>query len=230
MTKYDASKPTQVGNWSGNTEITGLTEFRFFTNIKTYDAQRWTLKNCSNLKEISMPPNVTSIEKGWSAGGFLEGTKIERFTSTNILNFGKGTFTRSPFNSFCSEYKGVLDTFFLGTSCRVFASSQNQFAGCDNIETLLIRPNFIQIGKDFWRGSQANFKRFIILDDKAPAFEGNGETYLPWSSKPIYVPRGCDCSTIKNKYTGATIIECDRDKFGNLVLPFRLKKYWEPDV
>lgn len=228
MTKYDASKPTLFGNWSGNTEITGLTEFRFFTNIRATQNKKYYFIDCINLEELVLPPNFDSLDYQLSRGIVGNTPKLKHLMTPNVFKSvgigAKGSFYNSYFNSFDSEYVGVLNMKHL-ENINSYGSGQGFFRNCHNIETLVITPNITYLPKEFWSGGDA-LQRIVILGDVAPGL--SSDKAIPKLNLPVYYPKGCNYEEFKKTYTSGKYIECDRDKFGNLVLPFRLKKYWEP--
>ena len=228
FTKADAANVAnnQMTAFPHQTGLTEFTEFRFFTKVTkgNYNAYR-IFEGCNKLKFLSFPPSFTG-SSGNDGSIFRYTNSLEYFVGNvkGVATAGQA-FNESRLTRLNSEYVGCYETkgSKIDISYRVGGP----------LNTVIFNQDITSLGENSYRG-WTSIKRVIFDGMKTPPLMGTAAlAFQNTKNIPCYIPKGCDFSTwadsSKNTSTRTwTYIECDRDKFGNLVLPFRLKKYWEP--
>lgn len=136
ITVYEASKVTSLENpdtyksyFRGNTDIAFFDEFEFFTGLTGLDS--YAFADCSNLKRIKLPKNITLIEDpGYGSGcAFMNCTSLETVDlseCTVLEGIGEHAFEN------CTS----LTTFTLPASVRFI--SPDAFRYCTSLATFTI--------------------------------------------------------------------------------------------
>lgn len=230
LTKADAANVAnnQMTAFPYQTGLTEFTEFRFFTKVTqgTFNPRKGFM-GCTNLKFMSFPPSFTG-NTGVNAHIFVDVNSLEYFVGNvkGITIAGRG-FNKSKLSHLNSEYAACCET--KGSKI----SSSQGIRG--TFDTVIFNNDTETIPNEGWRG-ETHIKRIICNNEQTPPLTGIRPdlAFQKILNIPCYVPKDCDITSWTTNGNTATrtwtYIECDRDKFGNLVLPFRLKKWWEPDV
>ena len=230
FTKADAASVVngQMTAFPNQTELTEFTEFRFFTKVTqgTFNPQRGFM-GCTNLKFMAFPPSFTG-NTGANASIFNNTNSLQYFVgNVKGITIAGRTFYYSKLSRLNSEYAACCET--KGSKI----SSSQGIRG--TFDTVIFNNGTETIPNEGWRG-ETHIKKIICNNEQTPPLTGSRPdlAFQYILNIPCYVPKGCDITSWTTNGNTQTrtwhYIECDRDKFGNLVLPFRLKKYWEPET
>ena len=221
ITKGDVRRYTSIGGFRNNTAIKEFTEFRFFTGITQLG--NYVFQNASNLEKIEIPSTCHYF--GYQCFGSCN--TMKGFEATLPIKTANQTFICNKLARCNSEYVGCIEDKNKGGGEWGTLAVQSPL-----INTFIYnwegRP---RITTEFERGVY-NTRRIIINTDTFPAVAVStfftAATNSP--STVVYYSKNTDITPLRQKLTRCKYAPCDRDKFGNLVLPFRLKKWWEPDT
>lgn len=148
--------------FSENTLIETFNELADFTNLKYIGtAGKSGFYNCSNLREITLPNSLMTINDGYvySQGAFM-GTAIESiYIPDSVIAMGDATFYN------CTSLKSVR----WSSNCPEPASGTSYYARmfqeCTSLETITNFPtNVIRISSNEYNGCQNLIFDFIELD------------------------------------------------------------------
>ena len=224
LTKNDVERRPSIGRALVNNQtLIEFSEWRFFTGVTTTAGNQNNFSGATNLKILIPPPTLKSI------GGFtFHSTRSLEFFNVpqpNISTYSVQSFASTRLYRWNSEYNNTWEDKNNGSD------EQNSWGG-PNLKNVIFNGSRTVFNGDYLRAFAGTIN-FIWNHDATPVINGIN-FFAPTVNATVYYPKDVDISSIKSHLTGFTrrgkYVPCDRDKFGNLVLPFRLKKWWEPDV
>lgn len=224
LTKNDVERRPSIGRALVNNQtLIEFSEWRFFT--ATTDAT--TTNNCfsgaTKLQILIPPPSLKRIHyfAFYGASSLRFFNMPQPNTSTNSTQCFAGT----RLYRWNSEYNNTWE------DKNNSSTEQNSWGGA-NLKNVIFNGSRTTFNGDYLRAFTGTFN-LIWCHDEPPILNGIN-FFSPVMTVHIYYPKDVDITSFRTHTTGyqrhAYFHPCDKDKFGNLVLPFRLKKYWEPDV
>lgn len=203
ITKEQCAAVSSIGTvFSGNTEITKFSEFKYFSNSKLGRS----FYGCSNLQKIDLSnctyigaecfgnctslSDIVSMEKVTYIGDY------ETFSNTkslcidlnlpNLESFA-GSFTGSGITNIISLGK-ITSIYWTG----IFGNT------CPNLKTAILPSTLIEIGSNLF-AYNTNMEWVKVMAEKAPLLDNSDAFISSGIQYPIYVP---DASL--NSYKSAT--------------------------
>ena len=165
LTYREAQAVTDLGAaFMGDSEITSFTELRSFSGITEIPAS--TFKGCSNLTEIFIAPNITTIGQEAFVGCEKLDTVIFQSTSSAKLN----TIGHSAFAG-CA----TLGNFVLPTS--LVTIEEHAFDGCSSITSVNIPSKVTSIGDGAFANC-SSLATFTVNSSNKNYVHSTGKTYI----------------------------------------------------
>jgi hypothetical protein len=204
VTKDDAAKVTSLGAlFRGNTLITSFDELQYFTGItQMSDLSSYNngwFRNCTALKSVILPPNVTIIGRGTfenckaleSVGSFanIERIAMRAFAECTSLSIVLDAPRLAIIEDAAFRTSGIVGVDDMGAVVTITGgssyNSNGAFCKCTNLVYAVIPATTTTIGNNAFYGCTAA-TAFKVLPTSVPTISGN--TFGSVKNAIFYVP------------------------------------------